>query len=518
MKNTTARSSILSSFLVCLAMVLPARLHAQSYNITDLASNSWSYSEAHALNGVGLVAGEFASTNFFNVLAFLYENGAITELGHLTGAPYAVAYGINDISKVVGESDTANTTHAFLYSNGTMTDLGTLGANNTSGYSSAHAINRAEQVVGESSVSFSQVGTIHAVLYSGNSKTDLGALGGDYSNANAINNSNVIVGETDVVLAGVTNVHAFVYSSGSMSDLGTLGGGYSSAKGVNDSGTIVGESEAVTGGATNLHAFAYRNGAMSDLGAFGGSASSASAINSAGQIVGYATDTNEVSNAFLYNGAMVNLNDFIPPGSGWTNLSSADAINDQGQIAGSGFLADGSFHGYLLTLASGLSVTITNPPPNATFQAPATVAIGASVSDLGGAITNVQFLVNGSVIANTASTPYSATANNLGAGSYTLTAVALDNAGLAATNNIAITVTNGSLTQITILDPSFSGTSFRFSFNTQSGFTYDAQSATPLAPTNSWFTFTNVAGNGSSVQVTDPSATNAQKFYRVLAH
>jgi probable HAF family extracellular repeat protein len=237
-----------------------------------------------------------------------------------------------------------------------MSDLGTLGANNISGYSSAHAINRNGQVVGESSVSFSQVSTIHAVLFANGSKTDLGALGGNYSAANALNNLGVIVGESDIVQQGVTNVHGFVYVAGGpgMSDLGTLGGNYSSARGVNDAGVVVGEAETVFGGASYLRAFVWTNGIMHDLGTLGGLSSSAAAINSAGLVVGYATDTNEVSNAFLYNGTrMVNLNEYLPPGSGWTNLASADAINDNGQIAGSGYLADGSYHGYLLSPAPG---------------------------------------------------------------------------------------------------------------------------------------------------------------------
>jgi probable HAF family extracellular repeat protein len=250
-----------------------------------------------------------------------------------------------------------------------MTDLGTLGFNNVGGYSSAHAINRSGQVVGESSISAAQSSVIHGVLYDGGGKTDLGALGGDYSAANGINSLGVIVGESDVVQAGITNVHAFIYTN-VMRDLGTLGGNYSSAHAINDSGTIVGESETVIGGATYLRAFISRNGTMSDLGTLGGNTSSASAINSAGIVVGYATDASEVSWAFLYNGStMVNLSTLIPPDSGWTNLASADAINDAGQIAGSGFRDNGQYHAYLLT-PSAAAITLWAPQmlPNGQFQ------------------------------------------------------------------------------------------------------------------------------------------------------
>ena len=502
-----------------LALALPCVGSAQTYTITDLGSSSWSYSEAHGLNNLLQVVGEFEPTNFFYVKAFLDTNGIIIDLGSLPGTPYAVAYAINDADQIVGESNLHNDTHAFLYENGKMSDLGTLTPVG-SGYSSAHAITRSGEAAGESSLA--DPSTIHAVLFSGGTIKDLGALGGNYSAAYGINNSGIIVGESDVVQQGVTNVHAFIYTNsigGTMVDLGTLGGNYSSARGVNDSGTVVGEAETVVAGSTVLHGFYSRGGTMSDLGTLGGSTSSASAINSAGLMVGYATDTNEISNAFLYNGStLINLMDLLPPNSGWTNLSSADGINDAGQIIGSGYLADGEFQGYLLTLNIALTVAITNPQPNTIFPAPATIAVGAVASDSSATVTNVEFRVNGSLLADAASSPYSATISNLTAGHYTLAAIAQDNAGFAATNTISISVTNAAIAPVIILDPVFQANGFSFSFATQVGLAYEAQFSTLLTPTNNWVTFTNVAGNGSAIRVTDPALTDEQGYYRVVAH
>ncbi len=83
-----------------------------------------------------------------------------------------------------------------------------------------------------------------------------------------------------------------------MSDLGTLDGGVNSqsfAYGINASGQIVGQSSA-SGGAGNgaYHAFSYSGGIMTDL------------------------------------------NSLLPVGSGWNILELANAINDSGQIVGSG--------------------------------------------------------------------------------------------------------------------------------------------------------------------------------------
>ena len=97
-----------------------------------------------------------------------------------------------------------------------------------------------------------------------------------------------------------------------------------------------------------------------------------------------------------------------------------------------------------------------------------------------------------------------------------LSAVASDNLGAKATNSISITVTSSPPAAVTILNPTFTGGAFRFSFATQAGYTYNAQ-FTPSLSAISWFTFTNVAGNGSVVQVTDSSPTNASRYYRVGA-
>jgi probable HAF family extracellular repeat protein len=83
--------------------------------------------------------------------------------------------------------------------------------------------------------------------------------------------------------------------------------------------------------------------------ALGADSSSASAINNLGQIVGY-LGYGQLGVAFQFDGTnMVNLIQYIPPTSGFTNLSSAYGINDHGQIIGSGTLTNGDYHGYLLT-------------------------------------------------------------------------------------------------------------------------------------------------------------------------
>ena len=73
-----------------------------------------------------------------------------TDLGTL-GGEASVAYGLNNLNQIVGQSDTdlsssANgvSPHAFLWENGSMIDIGTLGGNQ----SGAQSANEARQVVG----------------------------------------------------------------------------------------------------------------------------------------------------------------------------------------------------------------------------------------------------------------------------------------------------------------------------------------------------------------------------------
>jgi len=322
---------------------------AQSYTITDLGALGGSYSEAHGINNPGGVVGEWAAGAW--VRAFYFYDGMNNNVPTLGGV-YAIGYGINDSNIVTGESSLSGFSdiHAFTFQDGSTSDLGTLGGNYNGGYSCAYGINSLGEIVGESTVSQAQRNTTHAVLYNGKNKQDLGVLGGDYSSANSINDAGEIVGQSSVVWGSVTNIHAFLYSGDALQDLGPSSAAYSNARGINNAGLIVGEGEVVSGGVKNLHAFVWRDGQIVDLGTFGGSSSSAAAVNNLGQIVGYSYDPQEVSWAFLYDGSnTVNLFEHIPADSGWTNLTSADAINDLGQIAGSGLLANGDYHAYLLT-------------------------------------------------------------------------------------------------------------------------------------------------------------------------
>src|SRR5436305_15345183 len=72
------------------------------------------------------------------------------------------------------------------------------------------------------------------------------------------------------------------------------------------------------------------------------------------------------------------------------------------------------------------TVTLTSPADGATFTEPATVALSASASDSDGTVARVDFFSGATLIGSTTTAPYSASWNNVAAGTYSLTAVATD--------------------------------------------------------------------------------------------
>jgi chitinase len=139
------------------------------------------------------------------------------------------------------------------------------------------------------------------------------------------------------------------------------------------------------------------------------------------------------------------------------------------------------------------TVTITNPASGTVFAAPANVTIQASASDSDGTVTNVQFLVGANVVTNKATAPFSAVTNNLAAGSYTLSAIASDNSGAKATNQVTISVVTPVSVLLSAPQP-VPPAKFRFSYTANTGLSYIVQRSTNLASPN-WTTLvTNTGG------------------------
>jgi len=119
---------------------------------------------------------------------------------------------------------------------------------------------------------------------------------------------------------------------------------------VNQFGHVAGESLLSTAG--NDHAVLWtRPSAISDLGLLpGGTISVANALNDSDVVVGFGDFTGSAGaiHAFQWTASngMTDLNNLIPPNSGWT-LLEAKGINERGEIVGTGVI-QGEEHAFLL--------------------------------------------------------------------------------------------------------------------------------------------------------------------------
>jgi probable HAF family extracellular repeat protein/cysteine-rich repeat protein len=339
------------------ALVLTGAIPAAAgryYTITDLGTLGGPKSRALAMNASGVVVGTSTdATSRFR--AFIHDGTAIHDLGTLTGADdlhvpsLASATGINDAGEVVGQSyvltGAGYRTHAFLWRGGPLLDLGAP----PNGNSGAAAIDQAGRVggwredVADTVRGFVHDGTVH----------ELPTLDGGEARVRAM------AGSADGAIVGFALRdglrHAVVWTAGGIADLGTLGDGgcrghceapESEAAGVSAAGEVVGW--AVVG--TADHAFVWRGGPLVDLHDAGRAAATrALAISDRGEIVGSLTATiRDVDHGALWGpDGLVDLNDLVPAGSDWV-LGPARAVNDAGQIAGSGWRDDGWERAYRL--------------------------------------------------------------------------------------------------------------------------------------------------------------------------
>lgn len=348
-----------SRWLVAAALLalVPWRLTAAVRSASHASGGAGRLSDHYAIRDLGDAA-EAAGLNEAGQAALTWRDGseaqgltggpaALTLLGALPKHHFSHAYGINSLGEIAAASyNIPGHGRAFLW-DGSPHKLGSLPGYP---YSQARAVNDSGQVAGFAETGGrdrNQAHVARAFLWQSGKMTDLGTLGGLYSAATGVNNGGQVVGKADTETFGQT--HAFLWQNGEMQDLGTLGGANSLACAVSDGGTVVGCAE--TGVADTRHAFVWQNGAMCDLGTLPDRPSSvACGVNSTGQIVGYAEpqpDSTDKRAVLWRGGQVLDLNTLLPAHSGWV-LTEARAVNDRGQIVGSG-IWNGHARAFLLT-------------------------------------------------------------------------------------------------------------------------------------------------------------------------
>ncbi len=140
---------------------------------------------------------------------------------------------------------------------------------------------------------------------------------------------------------------------------------------------------------------------------------------------------------FLLNGNVVSNLAAAPYSLSASNLAAGSYTLSAIAADTNGLVANGSLQ---FVVSSGLIVAITNPIAGSAVGTSEAISIDAVAADPSGTITNVQFLLDGNVVGSSIAPPYTVSAGNLAAGSYTLTAIASDTEGFKATNAEQITV------------------------------------------------------------------------------
>ena len=200
------------------------------------------HTKAHGINSQGQLAGagKEGGPNFYTHAAlWLNEDTEAIDLGFLgQGIPlnYSEAYGVNDLSHVVGNSAIGSFIRGFLWRSGQMTDLGALSGQVVS---EASAINNTGLIVGKSNI-FPVVWEYDITNPNDAPRIQQLPIPAGFFSATttAVNDAGDVVG-----YAGSPNIdsHAVLWRNGIAIDLGVWPGGhYSVANGINNLGQIVG--------------------------------------------------------------------------------------------------------------------------------------------------------------------------------------------------------------------------------------------------------------------------------------
>lgn len=311
---------------------------------TDGFTQVWSINDADDVAG-GTAAG-----------AAVWSNGQTTPLPNWTGDDLGFATAVGPQGQVVGYTNTGTTAYdSVIWQNGVATLIPSLGGGGRPFDISSQGV-----IVG--SVKDSDGLAVASEIQNG-VVTLLPNLPGGYQNVNnlavsrafSINDQGQIVGIA-MTAGGVE--HAVLWQNGSVTDLGSIAGGAESfAYSINDSGEIAGFAVDPN---TIDQAVVWKNGVMTVLPDNQSNGNSiAYSVNNAGIIVG----RSDIQTSFGFwqedavvweNGKLIDLNSFLPAGSGWV-LNVAQSINNNNEITGMG-----TFNG--VTTAFVMSVGDTTTP------------------------------------------------------------------------------------------------------------------------------------------------------------
>jgi aryl-phospho-beta-D-glucosidase BglC (GH1 family) len=179
-------------------------------------------------------------------------------------------------------------------------------------------------------------------------------------------------------------------------------------------------------------------------------------------IAANATDADgTVSKVDFYNGTTLLGSDNTAPYTfSWANVAAGNYVLTAKATDNSGAVTTSSTVNIVVNTATTNqppSVSITSPTNNASFNAPATIAIAANATDADGTITKVDFYNGTTLLGSDNTAPYTFSWAGVAVGNYALTAKATDNSGAVTTSstvNIVVkTATTNQPPSVSITSP-----------------------------------------------------------------
>ncbi len=302
----------------------PSRAKAE-ITVTSLGSLGGGQTYPTAINNKGQIVGG-SLTDAEDWHAFIWQDGAMTDLGTAPGDNHSFAFAVNDKGQVAGVSallgvNLFNIDHAVVWRDGQMTDVGMYEGLNTIPYN----INETGQIAGDYYDNTPGNNTIDGgFVWQDGSFTDIGGFGGN-TLVFDLNNKGQVAGMSRDQHAP----YAFIWQDG---EITRLSENVSWAYSINESGQVVGHDNTDFFG----QAFIWQKGDLTHLGTAGWLGSGANAVNDCGQVVGYLINTFEVLHPFIWQDGVIS---DLGTAGGW--YAQATGLNNFGQVIG------GTYNNYI---------------------------------------------------------------------------------------------------------------------------------------------------------------------------
>jgi hypothetical protein len=162
------------------------------------------------------------------------------------------------------------------------------------------------------------------------------------------------------------------------------------------------------------------------------------------------------------------------------------------------------------------TISLTNPTNNSVFASPAEIVLQADAADSDGTISKVEFYSGTNKLGEDTSSPYSFNWAGITAGTYTLTARAIDDDNAETTSAPVTIAVRNPLSPVTLENVAVATGNFTFSFHTESNWNYTVEFVNDLG-SGEWQTLRTVQGSGANVTVEHVIAGSSARWYRVSA-